>query len=208
MVTHVGLVLCVIFAGMAIICGQNVQSDDNMIMVSAGWLCEGLECPAGSECTLEQGKCTAQDCSLKPSCTPRLPKCKGCRRGCAHAVLNRDATIGCHPCLCEISVHRSLVEQLKGRSLETTKAVVEDKTPEQVPEGPEDVPSEGSSQEAAVEERQKEKPEVPQEVPKELPQEVPEETTKGVPHDPTQETPQERDEEVPSVILVYETVLA
>ncbi|KAH7953904.1 hypothetical protein HPB49_014123 [Dermacentor silvarum] len=41
--------------------------DDNKILVSAAWLCEGLECPEGKECTLEQPQCTSEDCSLKPS---------------------------------------------------------------------------------------------------------------------------------------------
>ncbi|KAM7292569.1 uncharacterized protein ISCGN_025707 [Ixodes scapularis] len=84
----------------------NAQSDDNKILVSAAWLCEGLECPEGKECTLEQPQCTSEDCSLKPSCSPRLENCKPCNEGCAHAILNREASTGCHPCLCEIAVVR------------------------------------------------------------------------------------------------------
>lgn len=80
--------------------------DDNKILVSAAWLCEGLECPEGKECTLEQPQCTSEDCSLKPSCSPRLENCKPCNPGCAHAILNKGASSGCHPCLCEIAVVR------------------------------------------------------------------------------------------------------
>ncbi|KAL3207930.1 hypothetical protein MRX96_052613, partial [Rhipicephalus microplus] len=38
--------------------------------------------------------------------SPRLENCKPCNPGCAHAILNRGADSGCHPCLCEIAVVR------------------------------------------------------------------------------------------------------
>ncbi|XP_064482624.1 uncharacterized protein LOC135395323 [Ornithodoros turicata] len=132
MMRSVGIVFCFLLAGVGCTYGQNIRNDDTMIDVSAGWLCEGLECPSGTECTLEQGKCTPEDCSLKPSCSPRLPKCKGCKRGCAHAIIARGATIGCHPCLCEISVRRSLVEQIKeARALEAAPNVTKEDVPEE-----------------------------------------------------------------------------
>lgn len=83
----------------------------------ADFLCEGLTCPKGTQCTLAQPVCTAQDCSLKPSCTKKLSEdCEKCRPPCVHAVLNIGATGGCHPCLCEVTVFRpppQLTKQFK-----------------------------------------------------------------------------------------------
>ncbi|XP_022704485.1 uncharacterized protein LOC111269287 isoform X2 [Varroa jacobsoni] len=73
----------------------------------ADFLCEGLDCPKGQQCTLAQPICTPQDCSLKPSCSKKLSEhCEKCRPPCVHAVLNLNAPGGCHPCLCEVTVFR------------------------------------------------------------------------------------------------------
>ncbi|XP_018496417.1 uncharacterized protein LOC100902751 isoform X1 [Galendromus occidentalis] len=73
----------------------------------ADFLCEGLDCPKGHQCSLAQPTCTPEDCSLKPSCAKKLSDhCEKCQPPCVHAILNLDAPGGCHPCLCEVTVFR------------------------------------------------------------------------------------------------------